>query len=113
MRFFTSLMGVSCYYLCSNLSYVLCRVGGHAGCHGVTNPTAQWQQGNQEDNKQMAHEGLQILKVLPSQVIYQSVAAHSVKNMQAFLSTGHDHQSIQLTQSDKTATQRNNTCMQI
>ena len=57
MRFLACCMGVSSYAFCSNLPlqylrHLTCR---HTSCHRITSPAAQRQQGDHEDEEQVAH----------------------------------------------------------
>lgn len=45
-------------WFCSDLLRLLRPSGGHARCHCITDPAAQRQQGNHEDEEKMAHSRL-------------------------------------------------------
>ena len=55
MRLRARFMGMSSYYFCSDVLLELHLGSGHTGRHRITDPAAQRQQGDHNDEEQMAH----------------------------------------------------------
>lgn len=84
MGLFACLMGVlSCCFDSALLLRLELR-NHHLSRHGITDPAAQRQQGNEEGDEQVPHEKFRCKRFLTVSFIYQSGAYRSLANMQAF-----------------------------
>ena len=55
MRFCPRFMAVSCYFFCSVMLVLLHLARKHSRRHRITDPATQRQQGDHEDEEQVAH----------------------------------------------------------
>lgn len=81
MRFCSRFMAVSRYFFCSGLLVLLHLARKHSRRHRITDPAAQRQQGDHEDEEQVAHgvvgdEGFLEVQFMTQRSLTLKTAAH-------------------------------------